>query len=166
MFYDNIIEDRSEVNAQVTNDCLCYSWPAGYQWNLCDCWAKEENNEGWAHPEETDDRDRYECDAIGSWNCKCWIPDRQRVRASRHNREEKDYSVYKRLSGMGIRLGVLEEITNCTTKDGVRNWAGIMLNERYISGVIEVKSVSDRVMCMKLKLRVKLWMSSVHMPRK
>ena len=42
---------------------------------------------------------------------------------------------------MGIRLGILDEITNCTTKDGMRNWVGIMHTARYISGVIEVKRV-------------------------
>ena len=32
------------------------------------------------------------------------------------------------ISGMGIQLGVLEEITNCPTTDGMRNWVGIMQN--------------------------------------
>ena len=42
---------------------------------------------------------------------------------------------------MEIRLGILDEITNCTTKDGMRNVVGIMQSEILISGVIEVKRV-------------------------
>ena len=48
------------------------------------------------------------------------------------------------------------EITNCRAYchrvDGLRYGVGRVVNGRFINSVIEVKRVSGRVMCMKLKI--------------